>query len=75
VHTSRAATAYREWVTDYDNTVRNYYARITGVDAAVGMIRKELEQQGLAQNTVIIFHLRQRLQQRLARLLRQGHPV
>lgn len=55
VHTSRAATAYRNWVTDYDNTVRNYYARITGVDAAVGMIREELERQGLARNTVIIF--------------------
>lgn len=55
VHTSRAATAYREWVTDYDSTARNYYARITGVDAAVGMIREELERQGLAHNTVIIF--------------------
>jgi arylsulfatase A-like enzyme len=55
VHTSRAATAYREWVTDYDNIVRNYYARITGVDAAVGMIREELERQDLAQNTIIIF--------------------
>lgn len=55
VHTSRAANAYREWVNDYDNTVRNYYARITGVDAALGMIREALEQQGLAQNTVIIF--------------------
>jgi arylsulfatase A-like enzyme len=55
VHTSRAATAYRKWVTDYDNTVRNYYARITGVDAAMGMIREELERQDLAQNTIIIF--------------------
>ena len=55
VHTSRAATGYRNWVTDYDNTVRNYYARISGVDAALGMIREELDRQGLAQNTVIIF--------------------
>ncbi len=55
VHTSRAATAYREWVTDYDNTVRTYYAQITGVDAAVGMIREELARQGLDRNTVIIF--------------------
>lgn len=54
-HTSRAATEYRDWVTDYDKTVRNYYARITGVDAAVGMIRDELERQGVSQNTVIIF--------------------
>jgi arylsulfatase A-like enzyme len=55
VHTSRAATSYREWVNDYDQTARTYYALITGVDAAVGMIREELERQGLARNTVIIF--------------------
>ena len=56
VHTSRAATATsREWVKNYDDTVRHYYALITGVDAAVGMIRAELERQNLAQNTVIIF--------------------
>jgi arylsulfatase A-like enzyme len=54
-HTTRAATSYREWVNDYDNTVRLYYALITGVDAALGMIREELERQGLAQNTVIIY--------------------
>lgn len=52
---SRAATGYREWVNDYDNHVRRYYALITGVDIAVGMIRNELNRQGLAQNTVIIF--------------------
>ena len=34
--TSRAATGYREWVTDYDDTAAKYYALITGVDAAVG---------------------------------------
>ena len=55
VHTSRAATGYREWVNDYDNHVRLYYALITGVDAAVGMIRDELTRQGLDKNTVIIF--------------------
>ncbi|MEZ6129581.1 MAG: sulfatase-like hydrolase/transferase [Planctomycetaceae bacterium] len=55
VHTSRAATDYREWVNDYDNHLRLYYGLITGVDAAVGMIREELERQGLARNTVIIF--------------------
>lgn len=53
--TSRAATGYREWVNDYDATVRLYYALITGVDAAVGMIREELARQGLDRNTVIIF--------------------
>lgn len=54
VHTSRAATDYREWVTDYDGTVAKYYALITGVDAAVGMIREGLLREGLDQNTVII---------------------
>jgi arylsulfatase A-like enzyme len=34
--------------------VRLYYALITGVDAAVGMIREALDRQGLAENTVII---------------------
>jgi arylsulfatase A-like enzyme len=53
--TSRAATKYREWVNDYDNSAANYYALITGVDAAVGMIREGLEREGLAENTVIIF--------------------
>ena len=55
VHTSRAATGYREWVNDFDGTVAKYYALVTGVDAAVGMIREELARQGLDQNTVIIF--------------------
>ena len=54
VWTSRAATDYREWINDYDHHVRLYYALITGVDAAVGMIREELDRQGLAENTVII---------------------
>ena len=55
VKTSRAATGYREWVNDYDGAARSYYALITGVDAAVGMIREALEQEGLADDTVIIF--------------------
>ena len=55
VHTSRAATAYREWVNDYDNTAAKYYALVTGVDAAVGMIREGLDREGLAENTVIVF--------------------
>jgi arylsulfatase A-like enzyme len=55
VHTSRAATGYREWVKDFDGTAARYYALITGVDAAVGMIREELTRLGLDRNTVIIF--------------------
>jgi arylsulfatase A-like enzyme len=54
VYTSRAATGYREWVNDYDDTAAKYYALVTGVDAAVGMIREGLEREGLAENTVII---------------------
>lgn len=53
--TSRAATGYREWVKDFDGTAAKYYALITGVDAAVGMIREELARQDLDKNTVIIF--------------------
>ncbi len=55
VHTSRAASSYREWVKDFDGTAAKYYALITGVDVAVGMIREELARQGLDKNTVIIF--------------------
>ncbi len=55
VKTSRAWTHYREWVNDYDNSAMNYYALITGVDVAVGMLRAELKRLGLADNTVIIF--------------------
>jgi arylsulfatase A-like enzyme len=54
VHTSRAATAYREWVNDYDDTAAKYYALVTGADAAVGMIRDGLRREGFAENTVII---------------------
>ena len=53
--TSRAATGYREWVNDYDDTAAKYYALITGVDAAVGMVREGLEREGFDNNTVIIF--------------------
>ena len=55
VHTSRAAKGYRGWVNDFDETVAKYYALVTGVDAAVGMIREGLKREGLDQNTVIIF--------------------
>lgn len=53
--TSRAAKEYRQWITHFDDTVRDYYALVSGVDAAVGMIRESLEQLGLAGQTVIIF--------------------
>jgi len=53
--TSRAATGYREWINDYDTAAAAYYALLTGVDAAVGMIREALAREGLAGNTVILF--------------------
>jgi arylsulfatase A-like enzyme len=53
--TSRAATSYREWINDYDDSLRKYYALITGVDAAMGMIREGLRREGFAENTVILF--------------------
>jgi arylsulfatase A-like enzyme len=39
----------------YQKTMRKYNQLIYGVDYAVGMIRKELERQGVADNTVILF--------------------
>ena len=53
--TSRAATGYREWVEDYDRAAAAYYALITGLDAAVGLIREALAREGFADNTVIVF--------------------
>ena len=39
----------------YQESVRDYYRLITGVDYALGRIRRTLAHQGLADNTVIIF--------------------
>ncbi|WP_111709774.1 sulfatase family protein [Lutibacter citreus] len=54
-HTSRAALQYRYWITDFDQSARDYYALISGVDAAVGMIMDGLKEEGLDKNTIIIF--------------------
>ncbi|MGJ8723373.1 MAG: sulfatase family protein [Roseibacillus sp.] len=40
---------------DYDRVMATYYQQVYGIDVAVGMIREELEAQGLADNTVIIY--------------------
>lgn len=40
---------------DYQNSIRKYQQLIHGVDYAVGMILEELERQGIADNTIIIF--------------------
>ncbi|TDB67897.1 sulfatase family protein [Arundinibacter roseus] len=39
----------------YQESVRNYYRLISGVDEVVGNLVKKLEEKGLADNTVIIF--------------------
>ena len=39
----------------YQESVKGYYRLISGVDIVVGRIRAQLEQSGLAENTVIIF--------------------
>jgi len=40
---------------NYDEVKRGYYQLIYGVDVALGKVRAELEKQGVADNTVIIF--------------------
>ncbi|VGO19346.1 sulfatase family protein [Pontiella sulfatireligans] len=39
----------------YQETMRKYNQLVYGIDYAVGMIREELERQGIAENTVILF--------------------
>ena len=39
----------------YQHSVKGYYRMISGVDAEVGKIRRVLESNGLADNTIIIF--------------------
>jgi len=48
---------FEEWEYDsnYDEVMAQYYQLVYAVDVAVGMIREELEAQGVADNTVIIF--------------------
>ena len=39
----------------YQESVKDYYRLITGVDTVVGQVRSELKQRGLSENIVIIF--------------------
>ena len=39
----------------YDEAMAKYYQQISGIDAAIGMLREELERQGVADNTVIMY--------------------
>ncbi|BDS05883.1 acetylglucosamine-6-sulfatase [Oceaniferula spumae] len=40
---------------DYDGVMRKYHQQIYAIDVALGMIREEVEAQGIADNTVIIY--------------------
>ncbi|MFC1760840.1 sulfatase [Planctomycetota bacterium] len=40
---------------DYDGVMALYYQQIYAIDVAIGMVRDELDTQGLADNTVIIY--------------------
>ena len=53
----RQYTRFTEWKydTDYDGVMAKYYQLIYAIDVAIGMIRDELEAQGVADNTVIIY--------------------
>ncbi|MGI9494436.1 MAG: sulfatase family protein [Mariniblastus sp.] len=55
--TGRQYTRFEEWgySNDYQQVMRKYNQQIFGVDVAVGEIRKALKQQGITNNTVIIF--------------------
>lgn len=48
---------FEEWGYDkkYDKVMATYYQQIYAVDVALGMIREELEAQGVADNTVVIY--------------------
>ena len=48
---------FHEWHydTDYNGAMAKYYQLVYGIDVAVGMILDELESQGIAGNTVIIY--------------------
>ena len=45
-----------EWGDYYRAQVRNYYAMVSGVDAQFGRILAALEEQGLADDTIVLFN-------------------
>jgi len=53
----RQYTRFSEWKydTDYDNVMAKYNQLVYAIDVSIGMIRDELQRQGVADNTVIIY--------------------
>lgn len=39
----------------YQTNIRAYYRMVSGIDGAIGRFRKALEEQGLAENTIIVY--------------------
>ena len=48
---------FEEWEydRDYDKVMATYHQQIYAIDVALGMLRKELDNQGVAENTIIIY--------------------
>ncbi|QEG43125.1 sulfatase family protein [Roseimaritima ulvae] len=48
---------FTEWKydSDYDGEMAKYHQQVYGIDVALGMIREELNKQGVADNTVVIY--------------------
>lgn len=51
----RATKALRALYPDQPNQLRNYYGEITGIDRAMGRLRDELRELGIAGNTLLVF--------------------
>jgi arylsulfatase A-like enzyme len=53
----RQYTRFTEWKydSDYDGVMAKYHQLVHAIDVALGMIRRELDAQGVAGNTVIIY--------------------
>jgi arylsulfatase A-like enzyme len=54
---SRQYAQRNGWIDEkaYQRHLRVYYQLISGIDIAIGMVLKELERQGVADNTVVIY--------------------
>ncbi len=55
--TGRQYARFSEWKydSDYDVELAKYYQQVYAIDVALGMIREEVEKQGIRENTVIIY--------------------
>lgn len=55
--TGRQYPRFTEWKydSDYDGELAKYYQQVYAIDVALGMIREEVEKQGIKNNTVIIY--------------------